>query len=65
MDGAALAALNRVDVYATRSRLNQLEVQFSIVQRKVPTPSDFDSLAHLKHAPMAFYARYQRAAKSR
>ena len=41
----------------------RLEVYFSIVQRKLLTPSDFDSLADLKHAVMAFQARYQRAAK--
>jgi len=38
-------------------------VYFSIVQRKLLTPSSFDSLADLKHALMAFRARYQRAAK--
>ena len=45
------------------SWLNQLEVYFSIVQRKLLTPSSFDSLTDLKHAVMAFQARYQRAAK--
>ena len=44
------------------SWLNQLEVYFSIVQRKLLTPSSFDSLAELKRAVMAFQARYQRAA---
>ena len=43
------------------SWLNQLEVYFSIVQRKLLTPSNFDSLADLKHAVIAFKARYQRA----
>ena len=45
------------------SWLNQLEVYFSIVQRKLLTPSSFDSLVDLKHALIAFQARYQRAAK--
>jgi hypothetical protein len=45
------------------SWLNQIEVYFSIVQRKLLTPSDFESLADLKQNVMAFQARYQRAAK--
>jgi hypothetical protein len=45
------------------SWLNQIEVYFSIVQRKLLTPSDFQSLANLKRDAMAFQARYQRAAK--
>ena len=45
------------------SWLNQIEVYFSIVQRKLLTPSDFESLADLKRNVMAFQARYQRAAK--
>jgi DDE superfamily endonuclease len=45
------------------SWLNQIEVYFSIVQRKLLTPSDFQSLADLKRNVMAFQARYQRAAK--
>jgi hypothetical protein len=36
---------------------------FSVVQRKLLTPSDFDSLADLQRGLMAFQARYQRAAK--
>ena len=45
------------------SWLNQIEVYFSVVQRKLLTPSDFQSLADLKRNVMAFQARYQRAAK--
>ncbi len=45
------------------SWLNQLEVYFSVIQRKLLTPSTFDSLVDLKHALMGFQARYQRAAK--
>jgi hypothetical protein len=52
-----------VDTPVHASWLNQLEVYFSIVQRKLLTPSSFDSLTDLKHAVMAFQARYQRAAK--
>lgn len=45
------------------SWLNQLEVYFSIVQRKPLTPRGFDSLSDLKRAVMAFQARHQRAAR--
>ena len=45
------------------SWLNQIEVYFSVVQRKLLTPSDFESLADLKRNVMAFQARYQRAAR--
>ncbi len=45
------------------SWLNQIEVYFSVVQRKLLTPSDFESLAELKRNVMAFQARYQRAAR--
>ncbi len=45
------------------SWLNQIEVYFSVVQRKLLTPSDFESLAKLERNVMAFQGRYQRAAK--
>jgi hypothetical protein len=45
------------------SWLNQIEVYFSIVERKPLTPSDFADLAALGRALMAFQSRYQRAAK--
>jgi DDE superfamily endonuclease len=45
------------------SWINQIEVYFSVVQRKLLTPSDFEDLADLKRKLMAFQARYQRAAK--
>jgi hypothetical protein len=45
------------------SWLNQIEVYFSIVQRKLLIASDFESLAELKRNVMAFQARYHRAAK--
>jgi hypothetical protein len=45
------------------SWLNQIEVYFSVVQRKLLTPSDFNSLIDLKQNVMAFQAHYQRAAK--
>lgn len=41
------------------SWLNQIEIYFSVVQRKVLTPNDFASLAALEHYLLAFQARYQ------
>ena len=45
------------------SWLNQIEVYFSIVQRKLLTPGDFSDPGALRRALMAFQSRYQRAAK--
>ena len=45
------------------SWLNQIEVYFSIVQRKLLTPNDFASLAVLEDQLMQFQQRYQRSAK--
>jgi hypothetical protein len=45
------------------SWLNQIEVYFSIVERKLLTPSDFSDLCALRRGLMAFQNRYQRAAK--
>ncbi len=45
------------------SWLNQIEVYFSIVQRNLLTPVDFQDMQALELALMAFQRRYQRAAK--
>ncbi len=45
------------------SWLNQIEIYFSIVQRKVLTPNDFATLATLEHYLTAFQHRYQGAAR--
>jgi hypothetical protein len=39
------------------SWLNQIEIYFSVVQRKVLTPNDFDSLSKLEEALLAFQER--------
>lgn len=44
------------------SWLNQIEIYFSIVQRKVVTPSDFPSLQALAATILAFQARYEQVA---
>jgi DDE superfamily endonuclease len=44
------------------SWLNQIEIYFSVVQRKVLTPNDFDSLSKLEEALLAFQERYEKSA---
>ena len=46
------------------SWLNQIEIYFSIVQRKVLTPGDFADLAALEAALLGFPHRYERAHSS-
>ena len=45
------------------SWLNQVEIYFSVVQRKVVTPNDFASLSELEDRLLAFQARYERTAR--
>ena len=45
------------------SWLNQVEIYFSIVQRKVVTPNDFTSLRELEARLLAFQVRYEQTAK--
>jgi hypothetical protein len=45
------------------SWLNQIEIYFSIVQRKVLTPNDFPSLAAVKQRLLAFQTRYETIAQ--
>ena len=44
------------------SWINQIEIYFSIVQRKVLTPNDFSSLSHLEDCLMDFQKRYEQTA---
>jgi hypothetical protein len=44
------------------SWINQIEIYFSIVHRKVLTPNDFLSLAQLEHRLLDFQKHYQRTA---
>jgi transposase len=44
------------------SWLNQVEIYFSIVQRKVLTPNDFLDLAEVEHRLLGFQRRYQQTA---
>ncbi len=45
------------------SWLNQVEVYFSVVQRKALTPNDFQSLAELEDRLLGFQDHYERVAK--
>lgn len=45
------------------SWLNQIEIYFSIVQRKVLTPNDFPSLAAVEQRLLAFQIRYETMAQ--
>ena len=45
------------------SWLNQIEIYFSILQRKVLTPNDHASLFDLEDRILAFGDRYQQSAK--
>jgi len=44
------------------SWLNQIEIYFSLIQRKVLTPNDFDSLAAVADRLLAFQTRYEEIA---
>lgn len=44
------------------SWLNQIEIYFSIVQRKVLTPNDFTSLAEIEERLLGFQVRYEQIA---
>ena len=45
------------------SWLNQIEIYFSIIQRKVLTPNDFQSLDELMDRRLAFQEYYEKTAK--
>jgi hypothetical protein len=44
------------------SWLNQIEIYFSVIQRKVLTPNDFTDLAEVQHRLLAFQRHYQQTA---
>jgi hypothetical protein len=55
------ATLVHTPVHA--SWLNQCEIYFSVVQRKVVTPNDFSDLAEVKNRLAAFQEHYNLAAR--
>jgi hypothetical protein len=54
--------LHLVHVPVHASWLNQVEIYFSVVQRKVLTPNDFASLAAVEERLLAFERRYEQSA---
>ena len=55
------ARLVQLPIHA--SWLNQVEIYFSVIQRKVLTPSDFANLAEVESRLGAFERRYEQAAE--
>jgi len=55
-------ALRLVHLPVHASWLNQVEIYFSVIQRKILTPNDFGSLAEAEAALLAFQACYQQIA---
>ncbi len=55
------ATLVHLPIHA--SWLNQVEIYFSILQRKAIAPNDFDDLAALTQRVLSFQARYNTAAR--
>jgi hypothetical protein len=45
------------------SWLNQIEIFFSVIQKKVVTPNDFDSLEQLSRTLLGFVDRYNQTAR--
>ncbi len=60
---AAYANLHLVHLPVHASWLNQVEIYFSVVQRKVLTPNDFASLQEVADRLLAFQELYERIAK--
>ena len=56
------ANLRLIHLPVHASWLNQIEIYFSIVQRKVLTPSDFTDLAEVQQRLLGFQRRYQQTA---
>ena len=56
------ANLRLVHLPVHASWLNQIEIYFSVVQRKVVTPNDFTDLAEVEARLLAFQRRYQQTA---
>lgn len=55
--------LHLVHLPVHASWLNQVEIYFSVVQRKVLTPNDFSDLTEVAHRLLAFERRYEETAQ--
>lgn len=60
---SAYANLHLVHLPVHASWLNQVEIYFSVIQRKVLTPNDFASLQEVQERLLGFQERYEQAAK--
>jgi hypothetical protein len=60
---AAYANIHLVHLPVHASWLNQVEIYFSVIQRKVLTPNDFASLQEVAQRLLAFQDLYERTAK--
>jgi hypothetical protein len=60
---SAYPNLRLVHLPVHASWLNQVEIYFSILQRKVLTPNDFTSLAEVRERILAFQVLYEQTAK--
>jgi hypothetical protein len=60
---AAWPTLKVVHLPVHASWLNQIEIYFSIVQRKVVTPNDFPSLAAVEERLIGFQSRFEQSAR--
>ncbi len=60
-DAFSSLALIHLPVHA--SWLNQIEIYFSVVQRKVLTPNDFTDLARVEARLLAFQGHYEQIAR--
>ena len=60
---ATYSNLHLVHLPVHASWLNQVEIYFSVIQRKVLTPNDFTSLQEVSQRLLAFQELYGRAAK--
>jgi hypothetical protein len=58
----AWSNLTLVHLLVHASWLNQIEIYFSIVQRKVLTPNDFTDLAEVQQRLLGFQRRYEQTA---
>jgi transposase len=65
IDRLARAHPNAIMIHAPlhASWLNQIEIFFSVIQKKVVTPNDFDSLEQLSAALLGFVDRYNLTAR--
>lgn len=59
----AYANLHLVHLPVHASWLNQVEIYFSVIQRKVLTPNDFTALPEVAHRLLAFQNLYEQTAK--